>query len=174
MFNTLNSLYGLFLTGSNKALESLEKYISMMRYIHISSTNDVVSLANESAYIRQFVELQSLRINDKTKVSLSVDIESPELTIPPMLLVTFVENCFKHGVSSVEKSEIVISMRERNGTIRFTTSNKVFPKKRIGEHLGIENCKKRLELLYPNRHHLNINQVDSTFNVGLTIELTEK
>ncbi len=174
MFNTLNSLYGLFLTGSDKALESLEKYISMMRYIHISSTNNAVPLSNEADYIRQFVELQSLRLNDKTKVELNIDIESPELMIPPMLLVTFVENCFKHGVSSVEHSDIFILIRERNGILTFKTSNMVFSGKRIGEHMGIENCKKRLCLLYPNRHQLNINQVNSTFNVELTIELTQR
>lgn len=174
MFNTLNSLYGLFLTGNSKALESLEKYISMMQYIHLSSTKNTVSLSDEANYIRQFVELQSLRLNDKTTVNLNIDLKNPGLQIPPMLLVTFVENCFKHGVSSVEKSEIIISLLENDGELKFTTSNKIFPGKRIGEHMGIENCKKRLNLLYPNSHKLIINQDQSIFDVKLAINLTEK
>lgn len=171
MFNTLNSLYGLFLTGNSKALESLEKYISMMRYIHISSTKASVPLSDEVDYIRQFVDLQSLRLNEKTKVELNTDISTPGLMFPPMLLVTFVENCFKHGVSPVENSVIKISVLERNGKMVLKTSNRYFPKERIGEHIGIENCKKRLSLLYPNRHQLTINQDRLTFEVTLTIEL---
>ena len=68
MFNTLNSLYGLFLTGNSGALESLEKFISMMRYIHTTSSRDMVSLSDEAAYIRQYVDLQSLRLNGMTEV----------------------------------------------------------------------------------------------------------
>lgn len=146
----------------------------MMRYIHLSSTKNTVSLSDEIDYIRQFVDLQSLRLNDKTKVKLSVDIESPGLQIPPMLLVTFVENCFKHGVSPIDKSEIGISVWESEGKLIFMTSNKIFPGKRIGEHMGIENCKKRLSLLYPDRHELIIDRNDSTFDVKLVINLIEK
>lgn len=174
MFNTLNSLYGLFLTGNERALESLEKYISMIRYIHNSSSKNVIPLSSEADYIRQFVDLQSLRLNDKTTVNLRIDVESPELMIPPMLLVTFVENCFKHGVSPVVESEIIISLTESDGKLIFMTSNHVFPRKRIGEHIGIENCRKRLNLLYPNCHQLIINNDNSTYDVKLIIELKEK
>ncbi len=171
MFNTLNSLYGLFLTHDSKALESLEKYISMLRYIYSSSQYDFVPLSDEVDYIRQYVALQSLRLNEMTKVNLKINIENEQLQIPPMLLVTFVENCFKHGVSPIEESEITISITENNGRLDFSTNNRIFPVKRIGEHLGIENCRKRLELLFNRNHMLNIFNDGIFFNVKLFIDL---
>ncbi len=171
MFNTLNSLYGLFLTHDDKAMESLEKYISMLRYIHTTSKHDFVSLSEEADYIRQYVELQSLRLNEMTEASLIIDIQNDNLQVPPMLLVTFVENCFKHGISPVEKSKISISLIERNGKLVFSTDNSIFPVKRIGEHMGIENCRKRLEMVYPGKHSMDISADGVSYHVKLSIEL---
>lgn len=172
MFNTLNSLYGLFLTRDEKALASLEKYISMLRYIHTTSMRDFVAISDEVDYIRQYVALQSLRLNEMTSVKMDIDIENNSLQIPPMLLVTFVENCFKHGISPVEESQISILITENHGKLIFSTENKIFPVKRIGEHMGIENCRKRLELLYPGKHVMS-NGSDGTFyRVKLCIDLS--
>lgn len=172
MFNTLNSLYGLFLTRDEKALASLEKYISMLRYIHTTSMRDFVAISDEVDYIRQYVALQSLRLNEMTSVKMDIDIENNSLQIPPMLLVTFVENCFKHGISPVEESQISILITENHGKLIFSTENKIFPVKRIGEHMGIENCRKRLELLYPGKHVMS-NASDGTFyRVKLCIDLS--
>ena len=171
MFNTLNSLYGLFLTENKNALPSLEKFISMMRYIHTSSNRDLVPLSEETEYIHEYVEVQSLRLNEMTKVALKIDIQNESLMIPPMLLVTFVENCFKHGVSPIERSRILIVITENEGKLSFTSSNRIFPVKRIGEHMGIENCRKRLELLYPGKYELTINNNSDIYNVSLKIQL---
>ena len=171
MFNTLNSLYGLFLTKNKNALPSLEKFISMMRYIHTSSNRDLVPLSEESEYIHEYVEVQSLRLNEMTKVALNIDIQNDSLMIPPMLLVTFVENCFKHGVSPIERSRILIVITENEGKLSFTSSNRIFPVKRIGEHMGIENCRKRLGLLYPGKYELTINSNSDIYNVSLQIRL---
>ena len=171
MFNTLNSLYGLFLTNDSNALASLEKFISMMRYIHTSSTRDLVPLSDEVDYIRQYVGLQQLRLNEMTSVALDIDVENNSTMVPPMLLVTFVENCFKHGVSPVEKSHITISLHEHAGSMEFMTCNRIFPVRRIGEHMGIENCRKRLELLFPGRHRLTVTNDGTFFSVKLCIEL---
>lgn len=172
MFNTLNSLYGLFLTKNENALISLERFISMMRYIHTSSQLDFVSLKEEVDYINQYVGLQKLRLNEMTTVELEINIENDTLKIPPMLLVTFVENCFKHGISPVERSRIIISLKEQNGKMEFFTSNHIFPVKRIGEHMGIENCQKRLNLFYKEKHNLYIMQEENTYVVKLNIDLS--
>lgn len=119
MFNTLNSLYGLFLTHNDLALTSLERFISMMRYIHTTSHCDLVPLSDEIDYIRQYVGLQSLRLNEMTNVSLDIEAENRDLMVPPMLFVTFVENCFKHGISPIEKSTISITLTEKNGILLF-------------------------------------------------------
>ncbi len=171
MFNTLNSLYGLFLTHDDKALESLEKYISMLRYVYTTSQSDYISLSEEMDYIRQYVSLQSLRLNEMTTASLRIDVEEENLQVPPMLLVTFVENCFKHGVSPVEKSEISISITEKNGILELSTRNRIFNEKRSGDQMGIENCRKRLSLLYPDKHRLEIEEDGKYFNVKLSIDL---
>lgn len=171
MFNTLNTLYGLFLTGSPSALASLEEFISMVRYMYTVTTHDFVPLSDEIDYIRRYVELQSMRLNDMTKVDLKVDVRDLDLQVPPMLLVTFVENCFKHGVSSTEPSHLEIAITERDGTLRFGTRNRIFPFRRVGEHSGIENCRRRLQLLYPARHTFEIDSDGNIFNVNLSIQL---
>lgn len=171
MFNTLNSLYGLFLTNNENALASLETFISMMRYIHTSSMRDFVPLSDEVDYIHRYVGLQKLRLNEMTTVTLDIDVENNSLMVPPMLLVTFVENCFKHGVSPVEKSRIIIFVHEHDGKMEFLTRNRIFPVERIGEHMGIKNCRKRLDLLYRGKHDLNIMKEDYHFTVKLSIDL---
>lgn len=171
MFNTLNSLYGLFLTGNPNALPSLERFISMMQYIHTTSNKNLVPITEEAEYIEKYVEVQSLRLNEMTTVRIDIDIKTETLMIPPMLLVTFVENCFKHGVSSIKKSEIAIDIYEADGYMSFTTSNRIYPVKRIGEHMGIENCRKRLELFFPGKYDLSIKNDGITFNVNLKIKL---
>lgn len=173
MFNTLNSLYGLFLTHNANALASLEKFISMMRYIHVASMHDMVALSDEVDYIRQYVGIQELRLNDMTSVALDINVDDDAMQLPPMLLVTFVENCFKHGVSPVEESRIIISLHEHNGQLVFMTSNRIFPVKRIGEHMGIGNCRKRLALLYPGKHELNVTDNGEFFTVTLSIDLKQ-
>ena len=172
MFNTLNSLYGLFLTKDENALPSLERFISMMRYIHTSSMRDFIPLADEVDHIEQYVELQKLRLNGMTSVSLDISVEDNSLTIAPMLLMTFVENCFKHGVSPVEESRIDISLRQHGQEMEFTTSNRIFPVRHDdGAHTGIDNCRRRLGLLYPGRHELEIIEEGMTFRVRLKIRL---
>ncbi len=171
MFNTLNSLYGLFLTHDEKALVSLEKFISMLRYIHTSAQNDFVPLAEEADHIREYVELQSLRLNEMTEVDLDVDIADAALRVPPMLLVTFVENCFKHGVSPVEKGRISIFLSEFGGRLILKTRNRIYPVRRASEHMGIGNCRKRLEMLYPAAHSLEIADDGNAYEVKLTIDL---
>lgn len=172
MFNTLNSLYGLFLTHNENALVSLERFITMVRYVHHSSQLDMISLTDEIDYIKQYVELQSLRLNEMTTVSLVINVNDDNLTIPPMLLITFIENCFKHGVSSTEKSSIDIILQESDNKLLFTTSNRIFPNKRIGEHMGIENCRRRLALLFPGHHSLDVANDGTFFKVKLMIDFS--
>ena len=171
MFNTLNSLYGLFLTKNEKALDALEKFIAMMRYVHTTSSRDLVPLSKETDYIQQYVGLQTLRLTGMTDVRLDIDVTSPDLKVPPMLLVTFVENCFKYGISPVEKSVIHILLAQRGDMMTFSTTNRIFPAKKPGEGSGIENCCKRLELLYPGRHAIKIENDGKNFKVNLSIKL---
>lgn len=171
MFNTLNSLYGMFLVGDENALASLERFISMIRYIYTTSMRDMVCLSEEVDYVEQYVELQKLRLNEMTEVKFDVSVENESLKIPPMLVMTFIENCFKYGISSDERSEIRISLHESSGRLDFTTVNRVFPTVRSGGHTGIENSRRRLELLYPGKHGLSVTNDGEHFKVRLYILL---
>ena len=171
MFNALNTIYGLFVTHSPNALPALERFISMMRYLYSHTASESATLGDEADYIRQYVGLQRLRLNGKTAVNLDIDIANNELPVPPLLLVTFVENCFKHGVSPVEESCISIVMHEHDGILEFATSNRIFHTERIGEHVGVDNCRRRLELLFPNRHSISITEDGLIHSVNLNIDL---
>lgn len=171
MFNTLNTLYGLFLTRNEGALGALEKFISMMRYIHTTSGRDLVALGDEVAYIREYIDLQSLRLGPLTELDVHIDVRHPGRLVPPMLLVTFVENCFKHGVSADTSCRLVISLVEDDDTLSFTTLNSIFPAPHPGEHMGIANCRHRLELLFAGCHTLTAGPTaDSKFKVELNIK----
>lgn len=181
MFNTLNSLYGLFLTGHSSALPSLEKFISMMRYVYSTSKCDFISLEEEVDYIRQYVDLQTLRLNGMTTVSFQSDMDGfsvSHTTVPPMLLITFVENCFKHGISTEKSGLIEISLNlDGNGLLSFRTENPIVEHTattpQTSSRMGIENCRRRLELLYPSRHSLSTKRCGDKYIVELTIQLDQ-
>lgn len=170
MFNTLNTLYGLFLTENPAALPSLAKFISMLQYVQRAYGSDTVSLEDELQYIRQYIDLQKLRLNKRTDVRFTVDTEDESYRIPPLLLVTFVENCFKHGVSSVEKSNIDISVYEENGFLTFKTVNGIFGSTEVSSHKGLENCRRRLEIAFSKRHELDITNDGQTYSVILKLK----
>ncbi len=175
LFNTLNTIYGLLLTHNTKAVEALEEFISMMRYVYTTSRSELVPLSDEADYIRQYVGLQTLRLNGMTDVDLTFDIGNENLMVPPMLLVTFVENCFKHGVSPVDHSSIRISLAEKDGRMTFTTANHIFEAPHAsGRGIGVENCRKRLSLLYPGEHTLHMGRDGNEFNVKLIINSLNK
>lgn len=169
MFNTLNSLYGLFLTENQSALPALSKYIEMLQYIHRYDKIDNVSIGDVAHHIGNYIGLQSLRLNNHTKVVYQTDIENEGLNVPPLLLITFIENCFHHGVSSIEESVINISLTERDGDITLLTSNRVFENSHSGDHRGIENCRRRLELRYPGKYTLRAGKEGDYYKVKLTI-----
>lgn len=172
LFNTLNTIYGLLLTKNEKALPSLEQFISIVRYTHLNSSKTYIRLDDAVDFIREYVALQCLRLNDKTDVRFSTDIRDGNLSIPPMLLITFVENCFKHGTSADEDCVIDISITEADRFLKFSTENRIFETTKPSHGVGLENCRKRLALQYPRRHSLTISREDNAFKVELTIKLT--
>lgn len=172
LFNTLNTIYGLLLIKDEKALPALEQFISIVRYTQLNSSKTYISLDEAVDFIREYVSMQCLKLNDKTDVRFSTDIRDGNLSIPPMLLITFVENCFKHGTSADEDCVIDISITETDGTLKLNTENRIFETSKPSHGVGLENCRKRLGLQYPRRHSLKISREDNIFKVELTIQLT--
>ena len=175
LFNTLNTLYSMVVTQSPKTEDAFMQFIDITRYIYNNANQDSVSVDSEAQYLQQYIDLQRNRINECTKVNFdySNDQAHPGLTIAPMLLITFVENALKYGVSSSVDTVIDIALQVKDGVLTLTTSNPVRTKpadeKRMG--IGIENSRKRLDLIYGNGYSLDIAEADNLFDVKLSINL---
>ena len=165
LFNTLNALYGLVLTKSDKTESAFIKFSNILKYMYAQTTMETISINNEVEYIRQYVDLQSLRLNKHTQVVFETQIDDEHAKIPPMILITFVENTFKYGVSSDVDCLILIRITVKKGELLFETENTVMKENHANPHaIGIENCRKRLELLYPNRFTLIMKEENSVFS----------
>jgi LytS/YehU family sensor histidine kinase len=172
-FNTLNNLYGLALRKSDKTPEVVMKLSELMSYILYEADRDLVPLSKEMDQIDRYVSLEQMRYDNRFEVELKVEGDVEHFTIPPLLLLPFVENSFKHGVNKSSKDGwISIFVRVQNGDLNFKISNRIFSVQQdeIGHNgLGIANVKKRLNLLFPNRHSLLYEESDGVFNVELVL-----
>lgn len=175
LYNTLNTLYGLVITKSDKAEGAFMQFINLMKYMSETALLDKVLVEREISYVRQYIELQKNRLNEHTQILFSIrdDMRTPMAEIAPMILITFVENAIKYGSSSVTDSEIIIKVVMEDGWLYFTTQNPVLMRssKEKSKGIGILNSRKRLDLLYPNNHTLVIAEENSTFSVSLKIKL---
>lgn len=170
LFNTLNTLYGLLITHSDKTETTMEHFINLTKYMYNNANREFITMSEEVEYISQYIALQTLRLNEFADVTFTTDIESPEVTIPPMLLITFIENAFKYGISSNEPCFIHIFLKQQGSNICFEVNNSIFERKaNSSQHMGIENCRKRLSLLYPDRYNLKIEK-GNTFHVKLELQ----
>lgn len=176
LFNTLNTLYGLMITQSQKAETAFMQFIDLIKYMYTKATQDTVNIEEEAEYISQYIELQKNRIDEKRThiyYSYSADESAKNTRIAPMILITFIENALKYGASSHIESDIIISLKVNNNTLTlFTENHTVNPKPENKEPgIGISNCKKRLELLYPGKHNLEISNTNGIFTVNLILKL---
>lgn len=172
LFNTLNTLYGLLITHSDKTEATLERFINLTKYMYNNANHEFIPLSEEVEYIGQYIDLQKLRLNEYAHVSFTHEIESEAMPVPPMMLITFVENAFKYGISSNEPCFIRIRLTQQNDTLRFEVENSVFERTvRESKRMGIENCRRRLSLLYPGCHRLDIGRTkENTFHILLEIK----
>jgi sensor histidine kinase YesM len=174
LFNTLNNIYATAIDTSPKAADMVDKLSEMMRYTMKDNQQDYVLLEDEINYISNFIELQKLRLDRSVKLEYYCPENIPPLQIAPMLLIPFIENAFKHGVNSEQKSRIVIEITVNNSEFKLrVTNNKVSVQQDIAERsgLGIINTNHRLNLIYPSKHLLVINESEKEFFVSLYINL---
>ncbi|GHT36679.1 sensor histidine kinase [Bacteroidia bacterium] len=174
LFNTLNNIYATAIDTSPKAADMVDKLSEMMRYTMKDTQQDFVLLEDEINYISNYIELQRLRLDKSIKLEYSGLENIPALQITPMLLIPFIENAFKHGVNSEQKSHIKIEITMNDAEFRLSVvNNKVDIQQQISERsgLGIENTKHRLNLIYPSKHLLVINDTEKQFIVSLHINL---
>lgn len=171
LFNTLNTLYALVICRSEHTESAFMSFSNILRYTYAHVGEDWVPIEQELEYIRQYVDLQKLRLNRHTTVEMITEVDDPKRQIPPMILITFVENAFKYGTSSEVDCEIRIQMVVQQGHLVFTTQNAVM-REREEENtaVGLENCKKRLELIFKEGYTLSTQKEKGIYRVRLTIE----
>ena len=174
LFNTLNTLYGLLITQSDKMEITLERFINLTKYMYNNANREFIALAEEVDYIGQYIALQQLRLNELADIRFTHEVEREEMPIPPMMLITFVENAFKYGISSDGPCFIHIQLNQRAEKLCFEVVNSTFGREAgHSARMGITNCRRRLELLYPEHHRLEIEQEHGLFRVRLEL-LTEE
>jgi len=179
LFNALNTLYGTSLQeNAERTGEGIQRLGDMMRFMLQENVQEKISLTREVDYLNNYIELQKLRtqVSPDIIITTEIDEEIKGLEIAPMLLIPFVENAFKHGISLREPSHIKISLQTREKVLFFDVSNSIHPKglndpERDKSGIGLENVKQRLNLLYPNRHELTIRESAKEFFIHLTVTL---
>ncbi|MBP6249520.1 MAG: histidine kinase, partial [Bacteroides sp.] len=158
---------------SEKAKTSILELSKMMRYVLYESSNKTVSLSREIKFLINYIELMRLRYTDKVSIEVSMPGELPNIEVPPLLFISFIENAFKHGVSYQKDSFIHVCMQVEDQQLLFQCSNSNW-KKGDGKHcgIGLENIRKRLRLLYGEDYVLSIEEVADCYNVLLIIPIT--
>ncbi|MGD0582393.1 MAG: sensor histidine kinase [Bacteroidales bacterium] len=172
-FNTLNNIYSLVYKKSDEAPAALMKMSDIMRYMLYESKAEKVPLDKELEYLNDYIELQKLRFTDPGFIDYSVKGETANHHIPPMMLLSFVENAFKHGKKRVPNPGILIRIEASEKLLNFFVSNYIIENPVTEPHghtgIGLKNIKRRLELLYPGSHDLSVITKDGRFTVDLNI-----
>ena len=171
LFNTLNNIYALAVVKDDNTADSIMKLSNIMRYVTDEATGNFVALQSEADCIADYIDLQRLRVSKKTEIVYEITGSLDTKSIAPLILMTFVENVFKYGISSHEKSAVIIRLAAEDTGITFFCENPVFPSNHIKEStgIGIANTKKRLTFLYPGKHLLTIDTAENKFTVTLTL-----
>lgn len=175
-FNTLNNIYSLIGIDGKTAQESVLKLSKLMRYLLYESEQGGTLMSHEIEFMNNYIDLMKLRLSSKVELVVDFPNDFTDFTIAPLLFVPFIENAFKHGISYREPSHIKIEMTINNGNIHFITQNsiaKVTPNNEMQHSgIGLENVRKRLHLLFPGQHELNVEKEADAFNVRLSITIT--
>ena len=173
LFNALNNIYTLSILKSEKTPDNLLKLSGMLRYMLYDCKADKVTLGKEITYLKHFIDLHLLKDSRGLNVEVNLDESQPDLLIAPMLFVPFIENAFKHSrIEDLENGWIKINLTATDNHLIFKVDNSIpkekFTKDKAGG-IGLENVRRQLELMYPNRHTLEIKNNGDCFSAHLKI-----
>lgn len=176
LFNSLHNVYGLTIIHPDRAAEQLLKLSDILRYMLYDSNAEQVPILREVAYLKNYIELTQLKDSRGMDVRFEISDGYESLTVSPLLFIPFVENAFKHSqIEDLEHGYIHISMNISGNRLVFTVKNskplKAYRKDEVGG-IGLTNIRQRLKLLYPDKHQLQIEETDTTFNVHLELTCT--
>lgn len=173
-FNTLNNLYALTLENSKQAPDVVLKLSKIMEYVLYEAKEPEIKLLNEINYIQNYIDLEKLRYENNLHVEINIFGNIENINIPPLLFLTFIENCFKHGGEENGNLRILIEFKiTRNGALQFLVSNNFNPLKHNENKHGIgnENILRRLELLYNDNFTLTVKMIKQRYIVELRLPL---
>ncbi len=177
LFNSLNSVYFLISKENESARAALHKFSDMLRYQLYECNGQKLPVGKEINYLKDYVDLQRLRINENCVVQFNCDRDVKSFRIEPLLLIPFVENSFKHvsHFNNGRKNEVQINISRDDGSLNFSVYNtiekKQKPKQENSSGIGLANVKKRLELLYPGKYSLHVNVKEGWYGVDLKLNI---
>ncbi len=167
LFNTLNNIYALVLTKNENTADGILRLSNIMRYVTDGANEDFVPVKNEIACINDFIELQKLRLSSNINFSYEVAGSYDNIRIAPLLLIAFIENVFKHGISNHNPSDIQIKIDITESAIHLFTQNEIHTKNTGRPGVGLKNAVSRLKLLYAGKYKLETKEQDGKFIVNL-------
>ncbi|RMA57287.1 sensor histidine kinase [Ulvibacter antarcticus] len=173
LFNTLNTMYGFALKKADETPEMILKLSNLLDYLLYQADKPFVSLIDEINHINDYIALEKMRFNDVLNLEFNTNGISEDLKIAPMLLIPFIENSFKHGVIISRQLTIKINLRCEGETMHFYIENTNLNAEISSKGIGLENIRKRLDLLYNNDYILKIENENDLFKVNLQLNLNK-
>lgn len=173
LFNTLSNIYGLTKNLAPKAADAVDRLSALLRFMLYESEQKTISIQDEMRFVEDYIELQRIRFDEKLIITIDTEIDNEQTKIAPLLLLPFVENAFKHGVSeSLSDSYIRIRLNLANGDLFFVIENPVDTETgQFEPGIGLSNVKRRLDLLYPG-HRLELIKEQYFFRVSMQLNLS--
>ncbi|MEJ7691369.1 histidine kinase [Daejeonella sp.] len=172
LFNSLNNIYSLAYQKSDKTPEAVLKLSEIMRYMLYESNENLVKLDDEIRYVENYIELQRLRFKDTVYIKFEIDGDTHDKKITPLVLISFVENAFKHGIATDKDNPLTIVLNVTSNKLFFQVINKKsnLNKDETGG-IGLQNVKRRLDLLYKGEYRLHIEDNEAVYNCELYLDL---
>lgn len=173
LFNSLNTIYGYALQNSKEAPEMILKLSNLLDYILYQVKKPQVLLQNEINHLKDYIALEKMRFHDRLIVDFKDNSKGKNTPIAPMLLIPFIENSFKHGAIIDGKLSVIICIDLQGDELLFSVKNSSKENHKTTMGIGLQNMQKRLHLLYPSKHTLNIKHLGSSFKASLSIKTNE-
>ena len=173
LFNTLNNISSLTQIDPDAAQDAIAQLSDLLRYAMYETNKKTVPIQGEVEFMRNYISLMELRCNDKTEVTTTFDVQQ-NMEIAPLLFISLIENAFKHGVSSSRPSKIDIRLLQNENELVFNCDNTNYPKDdadRSGSGIGLENTRRRLDLMYAGRYSWEQSLEDNIYHVQIRIKI---
>lgn len=173
LFNTLNNISSLTQIDADKAQDSIAQLSDLLRYALYDSEREKVPVDGEVAFMKDYVNLMSLRCNELTDVKCEMDDIKGDVQIAPLLFISLIENAFKHGVNARKESFVHIAMHQDGKDLVFDCENTLFPKpesEHIGSGIGLENMKRRLDIIYPGAYEYECGEKDGAYKATVRLK----